>query len=110
MIDAEGFFLWLEKIFLPMTTLFLGLNFIFVIDNVSFYFYNRIKAVYSQRNIKLLYLLFYSLDYNPIKIFFYNFKAYICRHIMYVENSWESDEDWRQFLVDYVGEVESYRE
>lgn len=93
MTNAEGFFLWLEKIFLPITTLFPGLNSIFIINNVSFYFYNRIETVCGQKNMKLLYLPSYSLDYNFIKVFFYNLKAYIRRYIIYVENSWKSDED-----------------
>lgn len=28
---------------------------------------------------------------------------------MYIKDSWKSDKDWRQFFVDYVGEVKNYR-
>jgi transposase len=48
-----------------------------VIDNISFYYSERVKQIYSNARVKLLFLLPYLLDLNPIKEFFAELKAYI---------------------------------
>ena len=48
-----------------------------VIDNVSFYYSDRIKTLYTNAGVKLLYLPLYSPDFNPIEEFFTELKAYI---------------------------------
>lgn len=47
------------------------------IDNTSFYHSDRVKQLCSDAGIKLLYLLPYSPDFNPIKEFFAELKIYI---------------------------------
>lgn len=51
-----------------------------VMDNASFHFYNEIVSVIREANVRLLYLPMYFPDLNPIKAFFYDLKAYICKH------------------------------
>lgn len=48
-----------------------------MIDNISFYRTIKIKQIYSDTNIKLVYLPLYSLDLNLIKEFFSELKQFI---------------------------------
>lgn len=48
-----------------------------IIDNASFYYLDRIKTLYANVGVKLLYLPPYSPDFNPIEEFFAELKAYI---------------------------------
>lgn len=48
-----------------------------VIENVYFYYLDRIKTLYANAGVKLLYLLPFSLDFNPIEEFFAELEAYI---------------------------------
>lgn len=48
-----------------------------IIDNASFYYSDRVKQLYSNVGFRLLYLLPYSPDFNPIEEFFAEPKAYI---------------------------------
>jgi transposase len=52
---------------------------ILVIDNTSFHHSERIKQMCTAKGIKLVYLLPYSPDLNPIKEFFAELKAFIQR-------------------------------
>ncbi|KAJ5435917.1 hypothetical protein N7445_006802 [Penicillium cf. griseofulvum] len=51
-----------------------------VIDNVSFYYSERIKELCANIGVKLVYLLPYSPDLNPIEEFFSKLKAFIRRN------------------------------
>lgn len=48
-----------------------------VIDNTSFHYSERVKQLCSDMGVKLLYLPPYLPDFNPIKEFFTELKAYI---------------------------------
>jgi transposase len=50
---------------------------VLIMDNASFYYSDRIKQMYSDTRVKLLYLLSYSPDLNPIEEFFAELKAFI---------------------------------
>lgn len=50
---------------------------VLVMDNASFHHSDRIKQLYSDAGVKLLYLPPYSPDFNPIEEFFAELKAYI---------------------------------
>jgi transposase len=52
---------------------------VLVMDNVSFYYTKQIKEMCHDAGVKLVYLLPYSLDRNPIKEFFAELKAFIER-------------------------------
>lgn len=106
-IDADCFLLWLKDMLLPMTTPFPGPNSVLVMDNASFQFHNRLEAVCGQRGVKLLYLPPFSPEYNPVEGFYHDLRAHIRKHPRYVENSWETGQDWRDFLVGCVGDVGS---
>ena len=45
-----------------------------MIDNASFYHTERIEQIYINAGVKLIYLLIYSPDLNPIKEFFAELK------------------------------------
>jgi transposase len=46
-------------------------------DNTSFHYSDRVKQLYSDTGVRLLYLPPYSPDFNPIEEFFAELKAYI---------------------------------
>ena len=48
-----------------------------MIDNASFYYTERLKQIYCDASVKLIYLLPYLLDLNLIKEFFAKLKAFI---------------------------------
>lgn len=50
---------------------------VLVIDNASIHYSARIKQLCSKAGVKLLYLLPYSLDLNPIEEFFAELKTFI---------------------------------
>jgi transposase len=52
---------------------------VLVMDNASFYHTKRIEQLCYNAGVKLVYLLLYSPDLNPIKEFFANLKAFIKR-------------------------------
>ena len=49
-------------------------------DNVSLHHSERIKEMYSEAGVELLYLPHYLPDWNPIEEFVSELKAYIMRH------------------------------
>ena len=61
-----------------------------IIDNASFYHSDRVKQLYSDTGVRLLYLPPYSPDFNPIKEFFAKLKAYIKK----AWPSFEENPDW----------------
>ena len=50
---------------------------VLVMDNASFHHTERITQMCYDAGVKLVYLLLYSLDLNPIKEFFAELKAFI---------------------------------
>jgi transposase len=48
-------------------------------DNASFYYTERIAQMCADAGVKLMYLLLYSPDLNPIEEFFAELKAFIKR-------------------------------
>jgi transposase len=73
-------------------------------DNASFHHTDRITELCSNAGVKLLYLLPYSPDLNPIKEFFAELKAFVRRE-------WQkhTGQDFKEFLewsLDTVGSRE----
>lgn len=54
-------------------------------DNASFHHSNRIKEMCIEAGVKLVYLLPYSPDLNPIEEFFSELKAYLRRNFIRYE-------------------------
>jgi transposase len=50
---------------------------VLVIDNTSFYYTKQIEQICCNTGVKLVYLLLYSPDFNPIEEFFAELKAFI---------------------------------
>jgi transposase len=50
---------------------------VIIIDNTSFHYSDRVKQLYSDAGVRLLYLPPYPPDFNPIEEFFAELKAYI---------------------------------
>lgn len=74
-----------------------------VMDNASFYHSDRIKTLYADAGVKLLYLPPYSPDFNPIEEFFTELKAYIKKvWSAYEENPGQG---FHAFLRRYVYKV-----
>jgi len=48
-------------------------------DNASFYYLERIQALFNAFSVKLVYLPIYLPNLNPIKEFFRELKAFIWR-------------------------------
>jgi transposase len=53
---------------------------VLVMDNASFHHTKRIKQMCRDVSVKLVYLLPYSPDFNPIEEFFAKLKAFIKRN------------------------------
>jgi transposase len=51
-----------------------------IIDNASFYRIARVEQLCYKAGVKLVYLLLYLLDLNPIKEFFAKLKRFIKKH------------------------------
>lgn len=78
-------------------------------DNASFHHSDRIKQLFSDACVKLLFLPLYSPDFNPIEEFFAELKGYIKK----VWRAYEEDPDQgfntflRQCVQDGGAEKES---
>lgn len=66
---------------------------VLVIDNASFYYTDRIKQMCNEAGVKLVYLPPYSPDFNPIKEFFAELKAFIKRNWQKYEENLEQGFD-----------------
>ena len=63
--------------FLPQYNPFPAKQLVVVIDNTSFYYLERIQALFNAFSIKLIYLPIYLTNLNLIKEFFGELKAFI---------------------------------
>jgi transposase len=74
---------------------------VLVTDNASFHHSDRIEQMYFDAEVKLVHLPPYSLDLNPIEVFFSELKAFIKRHwYEYEENP---NQDFGVFLEWCIG-------
>jgi transposase len=74
--DATLFEEFIEQL-LPLYSKWPEPKSVLVIDNISFYHTERIKQMCHDTGVKLVYLLLYSPDFNPIEEFFAELKAFI---------------------------------
>lgn len=74
--DGAVFKDFIEQL-LPLCGKWLEPKLVLVIDNASFHHIEQIKQMCYDAGVKLLYLLLYSLDLNPIEEFFAELKAFI---------------------------------
>jgi len=65
-------------------------------DNISSYYIERIKPMYYNTRIKILYLLLYSPNLNPFEEYFAELKAFIKRNWQVYEAN--SSQDFNEFL------------
>ena len=79
-ITAEIFELFLEQQVLPYCTLYPGLQFIFILDNVSIHKSAQLCDLYKKHSILFIFLPLYSPDYNPIKAIFKDLKVWVKRN------------------------------
>jgi hypothetical protein len=61
--------------------------------------------LYKEYSILLKYLLAYLPNLNLIKTYFRDLKAFIRCYNKYYKDSWLLEEDFRQFLVNYIYQV-----
>ena len=76
---------------------------VLVMDNASFHHSDRIKTLWAEAGVKLLYLPPYSLDFNPIEEFFAELKAHIKKDWSAYGNN--PDQGFHAFLRRCVYEV-----
>ena len=77
---------------------------VLVIDNVSFYYTERIEQIYYDTGVKLVYLPLYSPDLNPIEEFFAELKAFIKQYWQIYEDDQEQGFDtFLEWCIDVVG-------
>jgi transposase len=76
--------------------LYLQLKLVLVMDNALFYSSERITQICCNAGVKLLYLLPYLLDFNPIEEFFAELKAFIKKQWHEFESS--SHEEFGAYL------------
>jgi len=80
---------------------------VIVMDNASFHHSKRIKEIYANAGVKLVYLPPYSPDLNPIEEFFSEFKAFIKRYWRRYEQSPDQGfEGFLEWCIDVVGSRE----
>jgi len=75
-------------------------------DNASFHHSERVQELCRNAGVKLIYLLLYSPDYNPIEEFFSELKAFIRRcWKLYLDCSDRSHKAFKKYLEFCVREV-----
>lgn len=80
-------------------------------DNALFHHSTRIKELCREAGVKLLYLLPYSLDLNPIKEFFAELKMFIKRNWQrYIDDPRQDFEAFLEWCIDTVGARKSSAE
>lgn len=77
---------------------------VLVMDNASIHHTERVKQMYRDARVKLVYLPPYSPDFNPIDEFFAELKAFIKRnwHI-YEDNPKQGFDSFLKWCIDVVG-------
>ena len=76
---------------------------VLIIDNASFYYSTRIEELCREARVKLLYLLPYSSDLNPIEEFFAELKMFIKRNQQRYTD--DPGQDFKVFLEQYIETV-----
>jgi transposase len=74
---------------------------VLVMDNASFHHTERIGELCSNTGVKLLYLLPYSPDLNPIEEFFAELKAFVRRN--WQHHAGQDFKDFLEWSLDVVG-------
>jgi hypothetical protein len=62
-------------------------NSVIVIDNAKIHYDEKLVELVEQMECKVLYLLLYFPDYNPIETAFSSIKSWLKRNRLFVENS-----------------------
>ena len=75
--NGEGFEFWVANTLLPRCNRFPAERSVVVMDNASFHYSERMRALFDAFGVKLVYLPAYSPDLNPIEGFFGELKAFI---------------------------------
>jgi transposase len=76
---------------------------VLVIDNTSFHHTDRIKQIYSDTGVKLVYLPPYSPDLNSIEEFFSKLKAFVKRSFrLYLDNPSRGFHKFLQWCINIV--------
>ena len=82
-----------------------------IMDNASFYHTDQIEKIYSEAEVKLVYLPPYSPDLNPIEGFLAELKAFIRRNCKsYEENTEQKFDNFLEWCVHVVGAREQSAE
>ena len=77
---------------------------VLIMDNASFHHSERVEKMCSEKGVKLVYLLPYSPDLNPIEEFFAELKAFIRRHWQsYEDNRGQGFRTFLEWCVNVVG-------
>ena len=79
LINSEGFKFQVANTLLLQYNHFPTKQLVVIIDNASFYYLERIQALFNAFGVKLIYLPAYLPNLNPIKEFFRELKAFIRR-------------------------------
>jgi transposase len=81
-----------------------GPNSVLVMDNASIHYTARIKQMCCDASVKLVYLPPHSPDFNPIKEFFAELKAFIKRNWQnYEEHPDQGFDSFLRWCLDVVG-------
>lgn len=73
-------------------------------DNALFHYLTRIKQLYREAGVKLLYLPPYLPDLNPIKEFFTELKIFIKRNWQrYIDDPGQDFKAFLEWCIDTIG-------
>ena len=88
--------------FLITLALYENKNFVLVFNNVLIYKFVEFQKIYTKIDVKLIFLFFYSFDYNFIKIFFAMLKKWVKRndHLTKIYDS--KFENFERFLHETI--------
>lgn len=82
----------------------------FIMDNTSFHRSEQVAQLCEDVNVKLIFLLPYSLDLNPIEEFFAELKSFIkCSWCFYEENPDQGFNTFLEWCTNTVGTKDSKR-
>ena len=78
-------------------------NFVFICDNVSTHKSLKLKKICFEVDVKLIFLFFYSSNYNSIEIFFVVLKKWMKKHDHMITKFYNSlFENFERFLHDAI--------
>ena len=108
LINSEGFKFQVANTLLLRYNRFPTKQLVVVIDNASFYYLERIQALFNAFGVKLVYLPAYLPNLNPIKEFFRKLKAFIRRQqFSQVEDLESFSYSFKAFLLQSIDKVSS---